>query len=210
MAGRTNSLAQCISGRYLFSNLGTNSLGLEIAHSESQSTQVDAMNGLIHDVRYAFRILLKTLIVSIVAIVTLALGIGVTTAIFTFVDAGLLRALNFPDSHRLVQVYMFKQGESARIQAAYPTYVDWRNQNTVFSSIAGYSNNGTTMHTATGVELVSGGVVTENFFQTLGIQPERGSWFHAGSPNAAHEIVISHGFAQRIFGGNAAVGQSLT
>ena len=167
------------------------------------------MNGIIHDVRYAFRILLKTLIVSVVAIVTLALGIGVTTAIFTFIDAGLLRAVNFPESDRLVQVYMFKQGDSARIQAAYPTYVDWRNQNTVFSSIAGYSGNGTTMHTATGVELVTGGLVTDNFFQTLGVQPERGSWFHPG-PSAAHEIVVSHGFAQRIFGGSAAVGQSLT
>src|SRR5207248_9584572 len=168
------------------------------------------MNGFFHDVRYGFRILLKTPIVSVVAIVTLALGIGVTTAIFTFVDAGLLRAVNFPESDRLVQVYMFKQGDSARIQAAYPTYVDWRNQNTVFSSIAGYSGNGTTMHTATGVELVTGGVVTENFFETLGVQPERGSWFHAGSPSAAHEIVISHGFSQRVFGGSVAIGQSLT
>ena len=66
------------------------------------------------------------------------------------------------------------------------------------------------MHTSTGVELVSGGVVTENFFQTLGVQPERGSWFHAGSPSAAHEIVISHGFSQRVFGGSVAIGQSLT
>ncbi|HWY70607.1 MAG TPA: ABC transporter permease [Terriglobales bacterium] len=168
------------------------------------------MNGFLHDVRYGFRILLKTPIVSVVAIVTLALGIGVTTAIFTFVDAGLLRALNFPDSDRLVQVTMIKHGESTGNQAAYPTYVDWRNQNTVFSSLAAYSSNGTTMHTATGVELVSGGIVTDDFFQTLGVQPERGSWFHAGSPSATHEIVISHGFSQRVFGGNSAIGQSLT
>ena len=168
------------------------------------------MNGFFHDVRYGFRILLKTPIVSIVAIVTLALGIGVTTAIFTFVDAGLLRAVNFPDSDRLMQVEMIRHGESTGNQAAYPTYVDWRNQNTVFSSLAGYSNGGSTMHTATGVELVSGGLVTENFFQTLGVQPGRGSWFHTGSPSSTHEIVISHGFSQRVFGGNAAIGQSLT
>lgn len=168
------------------------------------------MNGLVHDIRYGFRILLKTPIVSIVAIATLALGIGVTTAIFTFVDAGLLRAVNFPESDRLVQITMVKHGESAGNQAAYPTYLDWRNQNTVFSSLAGYTSNGTTMHTATGVELVSGGLVTDNFFQTLGIQPERGSWFHAGTPNATHEIVISHGFSQRLFGGNSAIGQLLT
>ena len=168
------------------------------------------MNGFLHDVRYGFRILLKTPIVSIVAIVTLALGIGVTTAIFTFVDAGLLRAVNFPDSDRLLQVTMIKHGESIGNQVAYPTYLDWRNQNTVFSSLAGYSINGTTMHTATGVELVSGGLVTDNFFQTLGVQPERGSWFHAGTPSATHEIVISHGFSQRVFGGNSAIGQSLT
>lgn len=118
------------------------------------------MNGLLHDVRYAFRILLKTMIVSLVAIVTLALGIGVTTAIFTFVDAGLLRAINLPESDRLVQVDMLKRGETARTQAAYPTYVDWRNQNTVFSSLAGYSSGGAAIHTPAGVELVSGGLVT--------------------------------------------------
>src|SRR5947209_13405018 len=168
------------------------------------------MNGLLHDVRYGLRILLKTPIISIVAIATLALGIGVTAAIFTFVDAGLLRAVNFPESNRLVHVSMAKHGESIKIQAAYPTYLDWREGNTVFSSLAGYSKNGTTMHTASGVELVSGGLVTDNFFQTLGVQPERGSWFHAGSPIAAHEIVISHGFSQRLFGGSGAIGQSLT
>lgn len=168
------------------------------------------MNGFLHDVRYGFRILLKTPIVSIVAIVTLALGIGVTTAIFTFVDAGLLRTLNFPNPDQLVQITMAKHGESTGNQAAYPTYLDWRNQNTVFSSLAAYSSNGTTMHTPTGVELVSGGLVTDNFFQTLGVQPEQGSWFHAGAPSATHEIVIGHGFAQRIFGGSGAIGQSLT
>ena len=75
------------------------------------------MNGFLHDVRCGFRILLKTPIVSIVAIVTLALGIGVTTAIFTFVDAGLLRTLNFPNPDQLVQITMAKHGESTGNQA---------------------------------------------------------------------------------------------
>lgn len=168
------------------------------------------MNGFFHDVRYGFRILLKTPIVTAVAIVTLALGIGVTTAIFTFVDAGLLRAVTFPESDRLMQVDMLKNGETTGTQAAYPTYVDWRDQNTVFSSLAGYSIGGTTMQTATGVKLVSGALVTDNFFQTLGVQPERGSWFHAGSPSATHEVVVSHGFWQRELSKSAAVGESLT
>ncbi|HET9741472.1 MAG TPA: ABC transporter permease [Terriglobales bacterium] len=168
------------------------------------------MSGLLQDVRYGFRILLKTPIVSVVAIVTLALGIGVTTAIFTFVDAGLLHVLNFPDSDRLVQVSMFKRAESAKFQVAYPTYVDWRNQNSVFSSLAGYTNGGSTMHTASGVELVSGGIVTDNFFSTLGVQPEQGSWFHGDPASAAHEVIISHGFWQRELGGKPALGQSIT
>ena len=168
------------------------------------------MNGFFHDVRYGFRVLLKTPIVTAVAIVTLAMGIGVTTAIFTFVDAGLLRAVNFPESDRLAQVDMVKNGETTSTQAAYPTYIDWRDQNTVFSSLAGYSNGGTTMHTPTGVELVSGALVTDNFFQTLGVQPLQGSWFHAGTPGATHEIVISYGFWQHKLGKSAAIGQSLT
>ena len=168
------------------------------------------MNGLFQDVRYGFRILLKSPIVSIVAIVTLALGIGATTAIFTFVDAGLLRAVNFPDSERLVQVSMYRSRQSVSLQSAYPTYLDWRAQNTVFSALAGYSNGGTTMRTAAGVKLVSGGLVTDNFFQTLGVQPEQGSWFHNGTSSATHEIIITHGFWQRELGGKLAIGQSLT
>jgi predicted permease len=168
------------------------------------------MNGLLQDVRYGFRILVKTPIVSVVAVMTLALGIGVTTAIFTFVDAGLLHTLNFPDSDRLVKVDMFRPRESATFQVAYPTYIDWRQQNTVFSSLSAYTSNGSPIRTARGVELVSGGTVSDNFFQTLGVQPEQGSWFHSGTPTATHEVVISHGFWQRQLGGKAAVGQTLT
>lgn len=168
------------------------------------------MNGFFHDIRYGFRILIKTPIVSVVAVFTLALGIGVTSAIFTFVDAGLLRAVNFPQSDRLVQVDMFRRGESTALQAAYPTYLDWRAQNTVFSSLAGYASNGTTMRTAKGAQLVAVGLVTDNFFQTLGVEPEQGSWFHSGTPSVTHEVVISHGFWQRELGGKPAIGQSIT
>src|SRR5690242_687653 len=168
------------------------------------------MSGLSQDLRYGCRILLKTPIASLVAIVTLALGIGATTAIFTFVDAGLIRTLNFPNSDRLVQLNMYKPRESAKSQVAYPTYVDWRNQNTVFSFLAGYASSQSTMRTSGGVQLISGGIVTDNFFQTLGVQPEQGSWFHSGTPSATHEVVISYGFWQRQLGGKRAIGQTLT
>lgn len=168
------------------------------------------MNGLSQDVRYGLRTLGRTPIVSIVAVVTLALGIGATAAIFTFVDAGLLRAINFPESNRLVQVNLVKRGKSGNINCSYPTFVDLRSQNTVFSSLAAYNSNGTTMRTASGEELVPFGIVSEDFLSTLGVTLEQGSWFHNGTPSAQHEIVISHGFWQRQFGGKAAVGQSLT
>src|SRR5437660_1495707 len=102
------------------------------------------MNGFWRDVQYGFRVLRKTPIVTAVAIITLALGIGITTAIFTFVDAGLLRAVNFPDPNRLIQVDTLKRGQTERTPASYPTYLDWRNQTTAFSSLAAYASNGTT------------------------------------------------------------------
>src|SRR5437868_11251302 len=121
------------------------------------------MNNLLQDVRYGFRLLWKTPGITLTALLTLALGIGATSAIFAFVDAGLLRALNFPQSERLLSVAMTRQGETGDGPVPYPNYLDWRDQNHVFSSLAGYVPNSTTMRRSDGTQqLDTGSIVTAN------------------------------------------------
>src|SRR5262249_53883291 len=150
--------------------------------------------------------------ITVVALLTLALGIGATSAVFTFVDAGLLRALDFPQSERLVNVAVTKQGEAGDNQAAYPNFVDWREQNHVFSSLAGYAPNGTTMRAADGAQqLVRGGIITPDFFSALGIGPAAGRWFSGDLSQAQHEVVVTYSFWQNRLGGRPeAVGRPVT
>src|SRR5438067_10862753 len=124
------------------------------------------MNSFSHDLRYGFRILLKTPAVSAVAILTLALGIGATTAIFTFVNAALLRALPFPAPERLVSISMTKQGEFGDMEASFPNYLDWRAQNRTFEAIAGYAQDGGILYGTDAPQIVSEGIVTATFFTT--------------------------------------------
>src|SRR5437763_15273730 len=101
------------------------------------------MATLLHDVRYAVRLLLKTPGITAVAILTLALGIGATSAIFTIVDAGLLHAAPYADADRLVQLTMSKgAGRQTEMPVAYPNYVDWRAQNTTFAAMAMFAQSG--------------------------------------------------------------------
>ena len=169
------------------------------------------MQTLLQDIRYGLRLLLKTPGVSLVALITLALGIGATSAIFTFVDAGLLRALDLPQPEQLVDLAMTKQGEARDNQVPYPNYVDWKAQNTTFNQLAGWGQNGTILSTPQGKQLVSGGIVTENFFSALGVQPSEGRWFSNDRAQASHEVVVSYGFWQRYLGGSSdAIGRPVT
>jgi predicted permease len=171
------------------------------------------MHTLLQDVRYGLRLLLKTPGISLVALITLALGIGATAAIFTFVDAGLLRALNFPNPEQLVNVGITKVGlvSIAPVEASYPTYQDWRAQNAVFSGLAGFASNETVWHTGQETQLVEVGIVTDNFFSTLSVEPLAGRWLSSNPAEAEHELVLSYQFSRQKFGSDrAAVGQTMT
>src|SRR5438067_12175207 len=136
----------------------------------------DSMNTLLQDLRYGFRLLLKSPSITAVAIVTLALGIGETTAVFTSVNAALIRALPLRDPQRLVKVSMTKGGEFGEMEASYPNYLDWKAQNTVFESVAGYTQTGGILYGAE-PQLVSEGMVSGDFFSTLGVSATLGRLF---------------------------------
>jgi len=159
---------------------------------------------IMQDIRYGIRMLLKTPMVTAVAVVTLAVGIGATAAIFQFVDAGLVRAVPFRDPGRLVHISMTKQGEFGEMEASYPNFLDWQTQNTSFESLAGYAPSRPLLWSAEGnPEPVLTATVSSNFFQTLGVSLEIGQSFSSESGGAANQdqpIVISYASWKERFG----------
>jgi predicted permease len=171
------------------------------------------MDSFVQDLRYALRSLLKSPRFSVTALVTLTLGIAATVAIFTFVDAALIRPLPYRDSSHLFEVYETRQMEVfTQFEASYPDFLDWRAENQVFESLAAYQQDGVIMRGVGAPQVVSAAVVTDNFFSTLGEQPARGRDFRPGEDLAAapRYALISYAWWQKQFGGRPeAVGQTL-
>ena len=170
------------------------------------------MHGLWQDLKQATRMLRKKPGFTLVAVVTLALGIGATTAIFSVFNAVLLRPLPYPNPERLVALSE-NSLKAADISVAYPDYLDWRAQNTVFEDMSARMPTGGVITGAGEPERVLGRHVTASFFSTLGVQPMLGRGFTEAEdrPGAPPVMVISHGLWQRQFAGAAdAIGKSIT
>ncbi|HEY6212845.1 MAG TPA: ABC transporter permease, partial [Vicinamibacterales bacterium] len=165
---------------------------------------------LFQDIRYAVRLLIRRPAFSIVAILTLALGIGAATSIFSVVDAVLLQPMPFPNPDRLVQM-----GLIGRNKGEFPLpdtdFIEWRERNRTADAVAAYSEQPINISGDGQPERIPGAVVTDQFFRILGIAPERGRVFQDGDdrPGAQKVAVISHRFWQRRFNGRAdIVGQT--
>ena len=162
------------------------------------------MHTLLQDVRYAVRLMWKSPGFTAVAVVTLALGIGANTAIFTVLDAALTRSLPFLEPDRLVTIPMTKGGEFNQMEASYPNYLDWAERQRSFVSIAGYGGGGGVLATKEGPQLVNTATVSPSFFPTLGVEASAGRVFAPtdDKPEAPRTVVLTHGFWQRQFGGD--------
>ena len=164
------------------------------------------------DLRHALRMLRKNWGFTAVAVITLGLGIGANTAIFSVVNAVLLRPLPYPNADRLVAVSE-NSLKAPDISVAYPDYLDWRAQQSVFEEMSARMPTGGVITGANEPERVIGRLVTPSFFSTLGVQPMLGRAFTEAEnkPGAPPVIVISHGLWQRQFGGASdAIGKSIT
>jgi putative ABC transport system permease protein len=164
------------------------------------------------DLKQAVRMLMKKPAFTLIALVTLALGIGANTAIFSVVNAVLLRPLPYPNADRLVAISE-NSLEGRDISVAYPDYLDWRAQQSVFEEMSARMPTGGVITGASEPERVIGRLVTPSFFSTLGVQPMPGRAFTEAenSPGAASVMVISHGLWQRQFGGETnVIGKSIT
>ena len=164
------------------------------------------MNGLVQDIRYAFRQLRKSPGFAFTAVLILALGIGASVAIFGFVDAALIKPLPYKDPNRLVDVTE-SVAVMPRANLSYPDYLDWKRLNQVFSSMDVYTGDGYLLRTSTATEPVAGVRVSDGFFQTLGITPYLGRDFYRGEdlPAAPRAVILTYAAWQKRFGGRKEV-----
>jgi putative ABC transport system permease protein len=171
------------------------------------------MERLWQDLRYGARILARFPGVTAAALVALALGTGVNTALFSIVNTVLLKPLPFPNADELVQLW---RTELPRLQfgsASYPRYVDWRARNRVFEEMGAYSPAGLTWTGRDAPERLAGARATASLFRTLGASPLAGRYIadEEDQPGGPKVIVIGEQLWERRFGGNQGLlGSTLT
>lgn len=171
------------------------------------------MQTILQDLRYGFRTLTNKPGFTIVSVFTLALGIGANTAIFTVVDAALLRGLPYQSPDRLYHLFeRTPQAEFPQREFSYPDYQDYQ-QNQVFTELAAYTGGGGIITGRGEPERVFAPSASANFFTMLGVEPLVGRTFQPGEdkPGAERTAVLTYGLWQRMFGGDPTViGQALT
>ena len=169
------------------------------------------LENLLNDIRYGLRILFANPGFSIIAMLTIALGIGANTAIFSVVYAALIRPLPYSQPERLITLTELRPQQAGAADVnkqtwdnSYPDYLDWTHQCKSFQALAGFSGDGFVLFGAGEPEPILGAQATVNFFSTLGVKPFLGRDFAAGEDIAAGPRValLSYGSWIRRFGGD--------
>jgi predicted permease len=180
--------------------LGNESQLRETHHDERTFLWLET---LWQDVRYALRVLRKAPAFTVVALLTLMLGIGANVVVFGVLNAALLRPLDVSDPQNLYQLRPKLWMSGRLLTTSYPAFEDFQRRNTTFTAMAGmnaYSHAALTWR-GTAID-VSGDKVTGNYFDMLGVQPEAGHFFHAADehgPNSAPYVVLSDDLWRRAF-----------
>jgi len=161
---------------------------------------------LAQDVQFAFRGMRKNVGFTCVAVVTLALGIGANTALFSVVNGVLLNPLPYPESERLVIVYSSSKTFD-HSSVSYPNFLDWERQNKSFSSMAAFRSDDWNLTGQSEAERLRGYMVSSGFFATLGVAPVIGRTISVDEDRigGAPVVMIGHGLWQRKFGASADV-----
>jgi macrolide transport system ATP-binding/permease protein len=167
------------------------------------------MEALVKDIRYGFRLLIKSPGFAIVAVLSLALGIGANTAVFSFLNAFLLSPLPVHEADRLVSIFTTDVKNPGNHPTSHYNYIDYRDKNDVFEEILAYNFAGIN-HTGPGGETkqLVAEMVTSNYFDVLGVRPLHGRTFlpeEDKTPGTHPVAVLSHACWQREFGGDPAL-----
>ena len=170
------------------------------------------MNNWLRDIQYGFRSLINASGITFVVVFCLSLGIGANTAIFSVVNAVVLRPLPFPQPERLVMVWeTFRQNQTGSV--SYPNLADWKQRHEVFELIAGFEPENHTISGHGEPERLTGGRVTADFFHLLGVNATLGRTFlpNEDQPGGEDVAMLSHALWQRLYQGNIdVIGQSIT
>ncbi|HLK66635.1 MAG TPA: ABC transporter permease [Bryobacteraceae bacterium] len=164
--------------------------------------------GLLADLRFALRALIKNRGMTAIALASLALGTGANTAIFTMVNAVMLRSLSVEDPSALAAVSTVDARSPGLLQCSYPNYVDYRDRNHAFSSLALYTTLSVNLTGHGDPQLLMAQLVTGNYFSTLGVKPVVGRSFRQeedATPGVAPVAVLSYGLWARQFGSDPAI-----
>ena len=170
------------------------------------------MTSLFKNIRYAIRGLIRRPTFAAVGIITLALSIGANTAMFSVVNAVLLRALPYENPQRLVSIGKKATPEALPGLAAYE-YLAWKDRSAAFDGLAAYGNDNFNLTGQGEPERIACGQVTASLFSTLGVQPVAGRWFSPDEdrPGQNQVAIVSEGFWARRFGRDPALfGKTLT
>jgi predicted permease len=159
------------------------------------------------DLRFAARLMVRFPGVTAAAVITLALGTGVNTALFSIVNAVLLRPLPFPQADELVQIWRAEPPGLEFGSASYARYVDWRARSRAFDEMGAFAPMGLTLTGREAPERIAGAQASASFFRALGAPPAMGRWFteEEDAPGAERVVVLSHALWTRRFGGSGAV-----
>src|SRR5262245_25722853 len=163
------------------------------------------MRTLWQDLRYGARMLMKHPGFTAVAMITLSLGIGANTAIFSVVNSALLRPLPYKDSDRLFMVWERPKGTpQGRNMPSPANFIDWRDQSGAFEGMAATINQVFNLTEAGEPERLNGQRVSADLFKLLGVQPELGRTFSPDDDKADSRpvVILGYGFWQRRFGGD--------
>src|SRR5438094_2485722 len=163
------------------------------------------MGTMLQDLRFGFRMLAKNPGFTAVAVFTLALAMGANTAIFSVVNAVLLRPLPYRDPERLVRLWENDTNGNLGpdFSVSVPNFIDWRHQNRVFENMAAFAGVPFALTGGTTPEQVQGAYVSASIFQLLGASPILGRAFlpEEDQPGKEREVILSYGLWQRRFGG---------
>src|SRR5437870_3307467 len=162
----------------------------------SAANRIAREDVMMSDLRYALRMLLKAPAFTIIAILTLTLGIGANSAIFSVVDAVLLRPLPFPKPNELVAVWSQMALENSEKETeSIPDYVDLRDQSQTLSALAAFTRAGAVLNGAEEARQLYGLAVTSDIFSVLGVSPARGRVYTREDDNAEARVVVLTDYA---------------
>jgi len=185
----------------------------QVKEEYRDASGVSGIETLTRNIRYGLRALRSNPGFSTVAILTLALGIGANTAIFSVIDSVLLRPLPYSDPNKLVMVWENSPGRNPHNTVAPPDFLDWGQRNAVFSGMAGLFDQRANLTGNGQPQEVVLQDVTANFFFILGVNPILGTGFTTENDQPGHDdvLVLSYGFWREHYGGDfSIIGKTIT